>query len=161
MYIYIRIGSKRIAGTLCPAFIHKNIRYTIFRCKINVILISIQVISGNKINIRSIRTSIVPPFPTHLPRLNPGRIPDYTFRSQPEGHRVFDQLFVIFGDHKITPGETSFSGSLSNIISFLQQFEATVTIFSKFQRFVRKGRNKTVLSIAFKEHTGIIRKVGF
>ena len=69
--VYFGIRCIRITCTFSPAFIHNNIWNTKFRSKINVILISIQVITRNKIHIRSVRRSVIPPFPAHLSRFNP------------------------------------------------------------------------------------------
>ena len=157
MYIYFWIRSIRIAGAFCPTFVHNNILDTVFGCKIDVIFIGLEIESGYEIHIRAIRRGFVPPFPTNLSRLDPRYVLQLTLGSQSVCHCVFYKLLIIFCNDEVAPRKISFACCFGYIIRFLYYLQATVAIFSKFERGFWKCRLYSVYSIPFKEHARVIR----
>ena len=151
MYIYCWIGSIRISCGHGPAFIHDDIRYSIVGGKVNEVFISIQITACYKVYIRSVRGGTIPPFPACQSRFNPRSIFQYIFLRKLIGHGIFYQLFVVCADDKVAPGKTAFSIGSGNVACFFLYFEATISVFTEFQRNFGKYGRHAVIAITFKK----------
>ena len=156
MHIYRRIWCIGITGTHSPALVHNNIWYTIISSKINKIFVSIEIASCYKINIRSVGSSTVPPFPACQSGLNPGSIFQYVLFGQSIRHRILNELAIFCTNDKIAPREITLSTGLCYIVGFFQYFDTPITVFSKFKRYSGKYRNHTIAAITFQKNSRII-----
>ena len=161
MQIDIRIRSIRIECGLGPSLIHQNVWNMMFGCKINIILIGIQIASCHKIHIRSIGQSSTPPFPCHLSGLYPTGFFYLRRSGQTAGHCIFYQLSIRLGNYKITPWEIPASFSARNVICCFQDSQIAVTVFSISKRYSWKHSMYSISIRTFQKHTGIIRQIGF
>ena len=64
MQVYVRVGSIRIFCRFCPAFVHDDIGHSVTGGKVDEVLVGVQITSGYKVYVRTVRSGTIPPFPT-------------------------------------------------------------------------------------------------
>ena len=141
------IGTERITGVQCPAFVHQHVLDTVTGSEIHKILVCIQVDARLELHVRT-KGNAVEPVPTGMTDLDPISIAYDICRRQTHRHSALYQLTVHLRDKHISPRERTCALCLGNIVSLLQYPLAAVTLILIFQRSLWLYYSKGIAPLA-------------
>ena len=127
---------------LVPAFVEDDVRNTVFRGEINVVLVSLRVDAG--FEIYAINVVGIPPVPGHLSRFDPGAVLDLRRLSGKPDKLIGQQVAVLFRHPNQPPRKRARSFRNSNILRAFYNFEIAVPFQFFFQGIGRKNRRQTI-----------------
>ena len=160
--VQLRNDSQHIPFTrIIPTLIEYNELYPVIRREINIILISLHIDTGFKVNV--IDSPIIPPVPCDLSSLYPRAVTNTVGGSQ-SIHQIIDRHFnILFRHRPYTPRIIACSLCLGNIVSAADHtFHRTWRKALHFGRiFGKRALQRATFSVAFYKHTRIILQIRF
>ena len=151
-----RVGGVGVAGAAGPAFVHDDVRDAVLGGEVDVVFVSRRVESGDEIHVGAVGRCGVPEFPADLPGLDPRGIGDGLLFGEACGHRILDELSVVFRNDEIAPGKCPRAFCTGDVIGFLQDAHAPVARLFIGQGNLREGALHAVGAVPFEEHAGVV-----
>ena len=156
LHVQVRSHFQQIPQ-LVPAVIQDDVRNPVFRREVNVVLIGFRV--DARLKIHSIDVPIIPPIPGHFPRLDPRSVLNFRRPLQQIHDIVGQQISIVISNAKHSPGKSSSSRGLSNVVGGLHRLVVAVAGLHQLQGILRKSCRQSIAARSSQPQPGIVVQV--